>query len=556
MSKLVALVLVLSVALARPSPVSAQAKDDFLRALVDFTNAASGIHGDEGPALLAALEAMDAGLAQWDAAVAKVEAGFASQIGGAAPSIAVRMRAALASVYLDRGRINDAIAQLEAAAALDATNADVHLLRGIAYDAARRPAEAAAAYRIAWQRAPDNPVVGYLFLRSADPDSPAADYAAALRTLSSTVAAATATASSPPFAVFRLLDEGSLRAPVFVGAAYASALVLLESGKYREAIVRLREIASTDPLISDPALRSEPAVRASAASRRGDVAAATTEAAMVTTQHPGSSEAHRLLGAALSAAKKYPEAVQHFATAIRLNPQDERSWLALADVRVSTGDLVGARAVLGEALRASPTSAAAHWILGQLQERLGDQAGALKSFETAASMPLLGGAHHARRATGRLLHSRLDLDGAATAYTQRVAIVPNDADAHFDLGEVLRAQEKLGAALAEYLAAALLNPASARPLAMVGLVHASSGRDAEAVRFLRRAVTIDASHLEARYALSRALLRLGQADDARRELAIFQQLQSKAMEDERRRYRENQQKIDALLGQPRTETPR
>ena len=67
------------------------------------------------------------------------------------------------------------------------------------------------------------------------------------------------------------------------------------------------------------------------------------------------------------------------------------------------------------------------------------------------------------------------------------------------------------------------------------------------MKLLRRAVALDPSHLEARYALSRALMRLGLTDDARRELQVFEQLQQKAMQDERRRFQENQIKIDETL---------
>jgi hypothetical protein len=64
---------------------------------------------------------------------------------------------------------------------------------------------------------------------------------------------------------------------------------------------------------------------------------------------------------------------------------------------------------------------------------------------------------------------------------------------------------------------------------------------------LRRAVTRDPGLLDARYALSRALLRLGRTAEAEQELRAFEQAQAKAMEDQRRQFRENQQKIDDAL---------
>ena len=47
--------------------------------------------------------------------------------------------------------------------------------------------------------------------------------------------------------------------------------------------------------------------------------------------------------------------------------------------------------------------------------------------------------------------------------------------------------------------------------------------------------------------LSRALLRLGRVEEAQQELRVFEQAQAKAMDEERRRFRENQQKIDDVL---------
>src|SRR6185503_17728638 len=98
---------------------------------------------------------------------------------------------------------------------------------------------------------------------------------------------------------------------------------------------------------------------------------------------------------------------------------------------------------------------------------------------------------------------RLDFDAAASAYRRRITLTPNDGAAHLDLADVYRAQDKLDAALAEPLVAALIDPTSARTFAFIGQVPAAAGRDEDAVTALRKAVTIDACRLEAHYALSR-----------------------------------------------------
>jgi Flp pilus assembly protein TadD len=128
-----------------------------------------------------------------------------------------------------------------------------------------------------------------------------------------------------------------------------------------------------------------------------------------------------------------------------------------------------------------------------------------------------------------------------------VTIAPNDRAAHFDLAEVYRAQDRLDEARVEYLVAALIDPANATTFGMLGQVEVAAGHDEQAVVMLRRAVTLNEGLLEARYALSRALLRLGRTEESQQELRAYEAAQAKAMEEQRRQFLENQQKIDEVL---------
>ena len=466
------------------SSVCAQVKDAFLEGVADFVNAANGLSGDEGPALTAAIEAMARGLTQWDAAVAKVEAGLASEIGRAPVPLAARMRATLGAVYLERGRLAAAVEQFDEAVRLDPQVADVQLLRGLAYQRLDQVDKAMAAFRTALQQEPGNVATAYLFLRTvsatADAALNAADAdgkSAAMKVLSDAVESGPVT-ERPQFSVLDLIDDASVMSPVFLPAIYNDVATLIMQAKYDEAIVRLRK----------------------------DTA-------------PASFTASR----------------------------DERARLAAAEARREAGDFAGARAALNDAIGANPKSAASHWRLGRLELQLGDDAGALRSFQAAAALPTLGGTSYLYAAIGRSRHSQLDLDGAVSAYSRRVALTPNDARAHVDLGDVYRAQDRLDEALAEYSIASLLDPANVKALVSAAQVHSAAGRDAVAVKLLHRAVSVGPAHLEARYALSRALLRTGSTEEARRELQVFEQLQQKSMQDERRRFQENQIRIDETL---------
>jgi tetratricopeptide (TPR) repeat protein len=531
-----------------PVPVAGQVKDDFVQALVRFADAAAGRSGDEGPAVVAAIDAMAEGLAQWDAAIGRMESGLKVDIGGAPPPIAARMRTALGAAYLEHGRLDEALAQFEAAAALDPQFPGVHVLKGLAEDAANRPAQAAAAYRAAWQRQPANIAAGYRALL-ADRGTDAVLVADVASALSSAVerGAPPGAPGAAAFITASLMDEASVASPLFVPALYSDAVTLLSNARYGDAIDAFRKAAATDPLVTDSALQSEEAKAGAAALRRQDARAAIGALTTAAERNPNSSEVHRLLGLALSLDRRDRDSIEHLKAAIQRNSRDERSRLALADVLFESGDPAGTRQVLVELTQTISGSAQGHWKLARLDQTFDDEASALKSFQASSELPLLAGRSHLYRAIARIEHNQLDLDSAVAAYRRRVELTPNDAAAHVDLGEVYRAQDRLDEALAEFSIASLLDATSVRALATAAQIHAAAGRDDSAVTLLRRAVALDPSHLEARYALSRALLRLGRSGEARRELEVFEQLQQKAMQDERRRFQDNQIRIDETL---------
>ena len=533
---------VLCAILLWPSHASAQAKDAFVDALTQFINAVDGTFGDEGPALTAAVDAMARGLADWDARVTQVESGFRADVASAAPAAAARMRATLGTVYLERGRYDDALAQFAAAGESDPSLAPVHVLRGLTYERLNRPADAASAYRAAWQANPDQATTAYLVLRS-DPSMNAAR-----ESLRTAVRRRAEMPSAAPegFPVADLLDDGSVTAPLFAPAAYAPAFVLIREGKYDQAVAKLKDAVASDPLVTDQALQSDEAKQGIAAFRKADLRTAAASLDAASKRYPQSAEVRRIHGMVLAVAKLHDASLALLRDAARLNPRDERARIAIADVLVASGKPDAARDSLRQTIRDIPDSAEAQWQLGRVEQALGD-ADAVTSFERAATRPVVAGLARLYAIVGQAYHAQFDVDAASQAYRQRARIAPNDWNAHFDLAEVYRAQDKLDEALVEYLAAALLDPANAKTFGMIGQVDAAAGRDEQAVVMLRRAVTIDGGLLEARYALSRALLRLGRTEEAQAELRAYEAAQAKSMDDQRRQFRDNQQKIDEVL---------
>ncbi|HEV8394429.1 MAG TPA: tetratricopeptide repeat protein [Vicinamibacterales bacterium] len=460
--------------LCAPATAAAQAKDDFVRALIDLSQAVSGAAGQDGPALRSSLDAMATALAQWDAAVARVEAGFKGAIAAAAPAEAARMRATLGAAYLERGRLTEALVHLDRAAALDPAFAPTHMLRGLGRTKLNQNAAAAAAFAAARRLEPGSAAIAYQYLRATRGGKVAPDRAASLDVLLKAAIGGPAAATDLAGLPLDLLDDASVEAPLFAPAAYVAGFRLLAEARYPEALASLRTAASLDS-------------------------------------------------------------------------SDERARLAKADALVASRQFEAAHAVLTDAVRRYPSSGQAYWRLGRLNEDGADLPAALTAYEAAARAAPAAGASIVYAAIGRLQHSALNLDAAAKAYERRVALAPRSAQAHLDLGTVYQAQDRLEDALVEHLAAALVDPANASAFASAGQLRADQGDDAGAMALLRSAVRLDANHGAARYALGRALLRAGRADEAREQLAAFERIQKGEMEAQRRRFEDNARALESAL---------
>jgi len=465
--------------LCLPASSVAQPKDEFVRALIDLSQAFNGEARQDGSAVRASLDAMAKGLAQWDAAVARVEAGFKGAITSAAPAEAARMRATLGAAYVDRGRLSEALIHLDRAATLDPSFVPAQFLRGLAHARLNHADAAAAAFAVVRRQDPASPAIAYLYLRAARGLAAAPDRAASLDVLLKAASAGPAQAvdlAGPPL---DLLDDASVDAPLFAPAAYVAGFRLLAEAKYPEALASLRAAAAVDTA-------------------------------------------------------------------------DERGRIAKADALVEARQFEPAHALLTDTVRRYPSSGQAYWRLGRLNEDGADLPAALKAYEAAARLAPVAGASVVYAAIGRLQHSALHLAAAATAYERRVTLAPRSAQAHLDLATVYQAQDRLEAALVEDLAAALIDPTSANAFASAGQLRADQGDDAGAIALLRVAVRLDANHGAARYALGRALLRAGRADESREQLAAFERIQKAEMDAQRQRFEENARALErAVLKDPK-----
>ena len=508
----------------------ADPKTDFADAFAQFSLALGGSHGDEAPRVLSSLDAMERGLARWDETIRAYETAVAAEPRGADPKLAALAHLALGGVYLDRNRVADALREFAAASALDPGRADAYTLQGVANSQPPRqdPAAAVVAFQKASALDPTDTVRAYVLARQLAKAGKAEEARKTWRLVvddHKRHAGERTVATSTHFMRFGIVEERSRVEPFFPPAVYAEGFALLARGEYAPAIVALRAASARDALVADQANRYGTR-RAADAFRDGSIEAAVRQLDAAIELGPDRAEPHRILGLVCSADEQYDRGVRELRTAVVLNPGDERARLALADILVQTEQYVAAEQALRETIEKLPASGRAHYDLARLYQRQGRSAEALRELETATAFGPLLGLNGMYQRMGAINAARQNFDAAIDAYSRRVDMHPNDADAHQDLGEIDARVGRNEEALAEFAVALTIDPEHAAAHAGAAQVYLREGQYAESAEAARRALELDPAHRQARYVLATSLIRLGRTDEGQHELDEFQRQQA------------------------------
>ena len=111
---------------------------------------------------------------------------------------------------------------------------------------------------------------------------------------------------------------------------------------------------------------------------------------------------------------------------------------------------------------------------------------------------------------------------------------PNYANIHKEFASALAAEGDPDSAFCELMAALLIDRRDPQVHAALGQLYLDTGRNAEAVVALSRALELKPDSYEVRYALATAYTRLGNAAEAERQLDIFDRARREALEQRRR----------------------
>jgi tetratricopeptide (TPR) repeat protein len=319
---------------------------------------------------------------------------------------------------------------------------------------------------------------------------------------------------APGVQAMRGLEEVARGMPLIPLAAYRPGFEQLAKGEFRPAIDEFRRAASTDSLVKGPL--------------------------------DGSSEAHRVRGLVYFAESEIDKSIEQFEAAIRLNPGDERSRLALSRVLSSAGRDADAQRALEDTLRVIPASGRAHWWLATSYERVNRFADARREYELAATTAVAGRSQ-LLGIVGRLASGAADGSGAIDALSRAVAGDPGNPLWHRLLAGAYLLEDHPDEALAEFAAALRLDPGDAAAHLGVGQIHLNAGRHAEAVDALRRATELNADSIDAAYALATALTRLGKGREAAPYFERVEQVQRQRLAERRRQLLLDIQREEAAL---------
>ncbi len=260
--------------------------------------------------------------------------------------------------------------------------------------------------------------------------------------------------------------------PAAIGARLGLASVCIDTGRYDEAAAILAEVKRRDPGNSIACLKA-----ALLDARLGRVAEAEAGAREVIARQPANPEAHYVVH---DLAPSHLGALSHLVTiGTRLGRKDEADrWRRAQQEALS-------RAHVEERVRD-------HRIKGVAAFNREDYRTALLEFQTIA---------------------RED---------------PGDPQVHLHLGSTRIAQGDLEEARREFELCLSLDPRDDRALAELGRAYAKANRMDEAIEALRKAIAINPRLAEPHYYLAGIYMARGEQDDSRKEMTIFNDLQSRS----------------------------
>jgi len=278
------------------------------------------------------------------------------------------------------------------------------------------------------------------------------------------------------------------------------------------------EVALDEALRLDPDAPGVLITRAMVLKGKGQLQEAEAAARRAAGVLPESDEAHAALGVILAAEGRVDEGIAELRRAIALRPGYWRHHDALALAEYRRGRLEEAAESFRRVVELRPDSAWGHVNLGSALYAMGERAAARREFERAIAIEPDA---DALSNLGFLAFEERRYADAALAFEQAVALLPEDAGLHRNLGDAyakLGRTEAAGSAYAKAvrLQQALLRarPDDARTIARLAVYEAKVADHEEARRLAERASALSRESPDVAYLCAVALALAGDLEPA------------------------------------------
>ncbi len=332
--------------------------------------------------------------------------------------------------------------------------------------------ELIAAYRALGNRAEASSQLDFLW--DARPSDPRVFYMSALL----------ASDRNDLQAAIKDFKEALRRDPTLLGAWQDLGLAYVKLTRWQEAVETFAELARRDAGAVDAAY-----LHALSLFNAGRPTDAEREVRRAIRINEGATEAHTLLGVILaSRGNANGEAGEALSQAVALNPNSFDAHFYLGRVLYVTKDYAGAVNELRAAVGLQPRHAEARFFLGTALEAAGESRSAMSEYEELVKINAQSAIGQA--GLGALLVKQGKTEEAINALKRATSLDPKSFEAHWSLGRAFTLAERFS----------------------------------EASEVLKTAVSLAPYRADAHYQLGLALRRLGRAEEAAREFALVDKL--------------------------------
>jgi tetratricopeptide (TPR) repeat protein len=227
---------------------------------------------------------------------------------------------------------------------------------------------------------------------------------------------------------------------------------------------------------------------------------------------PNNCDAYINMGVMLAGQGRYDEAVSYYEQAIRLCPKSASAYRNLGVLLTDHGRVDEAIAVFHKGLEHKPEFASVlHTGLGTIFLQQGKIDEAIYELQLSVSMRPDATAFNN---LGAALALKGRTDEAMQYHKRAVKLEPRNAEAHYDIANILLSQGKLEQAIGEYEKALSINPKYAKAHSNLGVALLQQGLVDEAIEHFTEATKIDPNNSAARFNLANALADKGLVNEA------------------------------------------